>query len=83
MKLVYFVFFCFFKSLISDDNPEHYLLTLNTEVKNELKEKKSDFYVIKSFDNPKNQDLLIRLIPRDDEEHFYDPDLFVSLVFYL
>jgi hypothetical protein len=81
MKVVNFVFFCLLKILISDDNPEHFLLTLNSEVKNELKEKNSDYYVLKSFENPKNQDLLIRLIPRDDEEHFYDPDLFVSLVF--
>ena len=80
MKLVYFLFFFIFKTLISDDNPEHFLLTLNSEVKNELKEKKTDYYILKPFDNPKNQDLLIRLIPRDDEEHSYDPDLYVSIV---
>ena len=55
-------------------------LTLNEELKYQLEQNQIQYYVINSLDLDLNYDLVIRVIPVDDNNEMFDPDLFVSLV---
>lgn len=77
-----FILVVLVQKLIAQDAKEHYLISLENDFKGDLKAGESSYFRLKELDNPNKQDLLIRVYPRDDEEHMYDPDLFVSVVLF-
>ena len=72
----------FIEKLFAQDN---FQLSLDYEIRSELKADQYEFYSIKPFENPKNNDILIHLRPldEDNELNLYDPDLFVSTISFL